>query len=112
GIVARRICRGDRVARRQVDQLDTPAAQEGIAGDEESVGPLAYKSCEGRIDLADGADVENLDLQPQGASSRFHTSQCRLSIRIMNRVDKHSQTSGGGHQLDAGVPAVFPPPPR
>jgi hypothetical protein len=44
------------VERRQLGQLDAPAAQEGIAGDEEGIGPLACKSCEGRIDLADGAE--------------------------------------------------------
>ena len=38
--------------RRQLDQLDTPAGEEGVAGDEEGVGPLARKCCEGRIDLA------------------------------------------------------------
>ena len=32
------------------------------------------KRCEGRIDLAAGAGVEDLDLQPDGASSRFHVS--------------------------------------
>jgi hypothetical protein len=53
-IVAQRICRGEPVERRQLSQLDTPAGQEGIAGDEEGVGPFASKSCEGRIDLADG----------------------------------------------------------
>src|SRR5262249_57350625 len=74
GIVTQRICRGKAVVRRQLRQLDTPAAQEGIAGDEEGVGPLAYKSCEGRIDLADSADVEDLDLQPEKARSRLHVS--------------------------------------
>ena len=47
-----------RVARRQMDQLDTPAVQEGFAADEKGVGPLARKSREGRIDLAAGAGVE------------------------------------------------------
>ena len=44
--------------------------EEGVAADEERVGPLAHKSCEGRIDLAAGAGVEDLDLQPHGAGSR------------------------------------------
>src|SRR5258708_25730849 len=64
-IVTQRICRWEPVERRQLGQLDTPAAQEGIAGDQEGVGPLACKSCEGRIDSADGPDVEDLDLQPE-----------------------------------------------
>ena len=55
GISRDRISRRDRVARRQVDQLDTPAGEEGVGADEERVGPLARKRCEGRIDLAAGA---------------------------------------------------------
>ena len=99
GIFARRICRGDRVARRQLDQLDTPAGEEGVGADEEGVGPLAHKSCEGRIDLAAGAGVEDLDLQPDGARSRFHVSQRGLGIRSIGRIDEHGHTSGCGHQL-------------
>ena len=62
------------MARRQVDQLDTPGAEKGIVADEEGVGPLAHKSCEGRFDLVAGVGVEDLDLQPHGAGSRFHVS--------------------------------------
>ena len=69
-----RICRGERMARSQIDQLDTSAVEKGVATDEERIGPLPRKICEGRIDLADGAGAENLDLQPYGASSRFHAS--------------------------------------
>src|SRR5262249_47986515 len=64
GIVAQRICRGEPVERRQLGQLDTPARKKRIAGDKEGIGPFACKGCEGRIDLADRAEVEELDLQP------------------------------------------------
>ena len=80
GIGARCICRGDPMMRRQVDQLDAPAVEEGVAGDEEGVGPLARKRCEGSIDLAAGAGVEDVDLQPHGASGRFHVSQRGFGI--------------------------------
>jgi hypothetical protein len=46
--------------------LHAPAAEEGLAGDEQGIGPLALKRREGGIDLADGAGVENFDLQPSG----------------------------------------------
>jgi hypothetical protein len=45
-----------------VDQLDTPVGEEGVGADKEGVGPLAHKCCEGRIDLAAGARVEDYDL--------------------------------------------------
>ena len=76
--MTRVICRGDHVARRQLDHLGAPAAEKGVGGNEKRVGPLAHKSCEGRIDLAAGAGVKGLDLQPHGAGSRFHVSQCDL----------------------------------
>jgi hypothetical protein len=60
------------VAHRLKGNLDTPAAEKGVGADEKGVGPLACKSCEGRIDLADGAGVKDLDLQPESARSRFH----------------------------------------
>ena len=74
GNFTRGICRGEHVAGRQLDQLHTPADEKGVSADEEGVGPLAPKSCESRINLAAGAGVEDLDLQPHGAGSRFHVS--------------------------------------
>jgi hypothetical protein len=82
--------------RRQLGQLDAPAAQEGIAGNEEGVGPLTCKSCESRIDLADGADVEDLKLQPESARGRLHVSHRGLGIRSS---DEHGHTCCSGHQL-------------
>ena len=46
-----------------MDQLDTPAGEEGITADEEGVGLLAHKSRERCIDLATGADVEDSGLK-------------------------------------------------
>ena len=88
----------ERMARRQVGKLDPPAGEERVGGDEEGVGLVAHKRCEGRIDLAAGAGVKDLDLQPHGASSRFHVSHRRLS-RATGRVDEHGHTRGCGHQL-------------
>jgi hypothetical protein len=62
------------------------------------VGPPAHKSCEGRIDLAAGAGVKDLDLQPHGAGSRFHVSQRDL-VTGTGRIDQHGNTSGSGYQL-------------
>ena len=47
----------------------------GPAGDEEGVGPLAHNGCEGRIDFATCVGIEDLDLQPDSARSRFDVSQ-------------------------------------
>ena len=60
--------------------------------DEERVGPVAPKICEGRVDLAAGAGVENLDLQPDGASSRLHVSQCGFGKAGIGRIDEHGNS--------------------
>src|SRR5215831_8289525 len=91
-------CRGDRVARRQIDQLEAAANEKAIAADEKRVGPLAHKSCKGRVDLPTVAGLEDLELQPHSASSRFHVSQRSLGSGI-SRIDEHGHTSGAGHQL-------------
>jgi hypothetical protein len=45
------------MACRQIRKLDAPADEKGVGADEERVGPIAPKRCEGCIDLAAGADV-------------------------------------------------------
>src|SRR6516165_1492430 len=62
GILTPRIYCGNRVARRQLGQLDTSADEKGAGAEVEGVGPLAYKVCEGRVDLAAGAGAEDLEL--------------------------------------------------
>jgi hypothetical protein len=75
------IYRGNSMARREVNQLDTPAGEKGVIANEQGVRSLAHKSCEGCIDLAAGACIEELDLQTDGASSRFHVSLVGLGNR-------------------------------
>jgi hypothetical protein len=70
GKVASPVYRRDRMARRQVDQLDTPIIEKGVAADEKRVRPLAYEGCEGRIDLAAGAGVENLNFASRWCEPR------------------------------------------
>src|SRR5262249_47351571 len=49
--------------------------------------------------LPAGAGVEDLDLQPHGASSGFHVSQRGLCRRGIARIDEHGNTNCCGHQL-------------
>src|ERR1700730_11470374 len=55
--------------------------------------PLADNACEGRIDLPACADIEDLDLQPDGASSRCHVFQRGLGTRRIGRIDEHTNTT-------------------
>src|SRR5262249_19241801 len=58
-----------------------------------------HKSGEGRIDLAAGAGIKDLNLQSDGASSRLHVSQRGLLSRSSGRIDEHGDTSRARHHL-------------
>ena len=90
---------GDRMACRQLASWSRRLVKKGISAYEEGVGPLARKSCEGRIDFVAGAGVEDLNLQPHGARCRFHIPQCGLRAGGIARIDEHGHTRGCGHQL-------------
>jgi hypothetical protein len=51
------------MARRQVDQLNLPAAEQETARDKERVGSCMHKGCECRIDLPAAAGFERSDSQ-------------------------------------------------
>jgi hypothetical protein len=55
-------------------KLHTPAGEQSIGADENRVGPLTHEICEGHVDLAAGAAVEDPNVQAHGASSRFDIS--------------------------------------
>src|SRR6185369_4600526 len=86
------------MAHGQGGKLHPPAGEEAVAADEECVGPLACESYESRIDLAAGADVEDLDLQTDNPGSRLHVSYSGLGRRI-DWVHEGGNTGGSGHQL-------------
>src|SRR5262245_64563715 len=82
-----------------MDQLDPSAVEEGVAIDEEGVGPLAYKCSIGRIDLTAGASVEHLGLQSQGASRRVHVFHRGFGSHGIGRIDEHDHTIGCRYQF-------------
>src|SRR6516165_4787433 len=55
------------IARRERRKLDAPVDEEHLGHNEEGVGPVAYEGGEGRLDLAAGACIEDLNLQSDGA---------------------------------------------
>ena len=59
------------MACRQRGQLDPPASEEAVRGDEQGIGPAEHNRRERRVDLAAGGGVEELDLQPERVSGRF-----------------------------------------
>src|SRR5262249_38827687 len=65
---------GNPIVRRERRKLDAPAAEERVGGNEESVGPVAHERGEGRLDLAAGAGVDDLNLQSECACGFRHVS--------------------------------------
>src|SRR5262245_33965172 len=76
-----------------------PANKKDIDADEDGFGPLSHESGEGRIDLAAGAGVEDLDLKPHSAGGRLHLPQRGFRRRSIGRIDEHRDTSRSGYYL-------------
>ena len=83
----------------QLRQLHAPRVQECGLSYEDSVWPVAFDNGKGRIDLAAGAGIENLDLQPDSTSSRFYGFQCGVGICSIDGIDEHGNALSLGHQL-------------
>ena len=87
------------MAHRGKGQLDTPAAEEGVGGNEKGAGPFAYNRREGCIDLAACAGADDMNLQSHSDGGRFDVSQCCLGNHYIGRIDEHSHASACGHQF-------------
>ena len=98
GVVTRRIYREQPVEAGLMRQLDTPAVQERGGAHKDAIGPLATHGFERGIDLSTGVGIEDLDLQPHGASGLVHGLQLRFSICV-SRIDEHCDAREVGHQL-------------
>ena len=77
---------------RQKRQLGTPAVEEGVVADEQRVGALALKSCEGRIYFAAGAGADHLDCSPiaraAGSTSRNVDSVAAVLAGLTNTATR------------------------
>src|ERR1700752_2101889 len=82
-----------------MDHLNVPAVEEGVDADEECVGPLTRKCCEGSVDFAAGAGIEDLDLQSDAVSCCRHLSRRGLRIHSIGRIDENGHASCRWHQL-------------
>ena len=94
------------MARGQVDQLDTPAIEEGVAIDEKGVRSLARQSCEGRI-------ISRLLLAWRTwICSPMARAAVSASLTVSWQPTQHfgltstRHASSTGYQLPAAIPAV------
>src|SRR5262245_33532797 len=86
-------------AGRKYGKVHTPAVEKGIGTDEEGIDPLAHEVCKGRVDLAAGACVEDLDLQSEGVGSRLHIFHRCFGTRGVGRIDENGQSRHPGYHF-------------
>src|SRR5262249_10068444 len=95
---AKLIDRRHRVAEREHRQLFAPAVEEWIAPDHQPAGFQWDKVCEGRINVASAARVQDMELPPQRAGRLLQLA--RLDIATgKSRVDERGYCAPFGEQL-------------
>src|SRR6516162_9588852 len=90
--------RGNAVTRRERRKLDAPAREEDITSDVQGVGAIAHEGGKGRLNLAPGGGVEDLDLQSHCTGGFRHVSYA-LGTSDIGRIDQHGNPNCLGQQL-------------
>src|SRR5262249_29052502 len=91
--------RGNAIGRCKRDQLDAPAREERVASDVQGLRVVAHESGEGCLDLAPGAGLEDLNLQPHCAGCFRYVAKRALGGRDIGWIDQHGNANGPGDQL-------------
>ena len=87
------------MAERQCAELFAPADEQCIGSDHEPVGPQLGQGCEYRIEVALGAGVQDMELQPEGAGRRLQVFRYGLCNKGAGRVDEKRNDVRRGYQL-------------
>src|SRR5262245_8769915 len=101
------IAHGNPVMCRKRDKLEASAREEDITSDVQGVGAIAHESGEGRLDLAAGAGVEDLNLQSH-CTGGFRYVSYALGTSDIGWIDQHGNSNGLGHQLVQKCQALCP----
>ena len=91
------------MAKRQGRELFSPHGEEQIDGDHERACPQLDQSCKSRIEVAFGAGVQNMELQPEGAGRSLHVARGGLGKRRIGRIDKQR------HDVAVGISSCRSP---
>src|SRR5262245_63118883 len=79
--------------RRECHELLAPAEKQGIGAEHEHANMLIDKLCEGGVDLAYRAGIQDMELQPQRGCRLARVSRNRIGIWVV-RIYQHG---GDGH---------------
>lgn len=58
---------------------------------------LAHEGCEGQIDLATGAGIDDVNLQPHSTGCHPQVPQRGFRFRSVGWIDERGNTNGRGH---------------
>src|SRR5262249_8248755 len=97
--LAKKVDRGHSMADRQCGQLLAADKEQLIGHDHEPTGSQFDQGCEGDLDLAFAACMEDMELQPEGARRCLQGSRKRLSNTGIGRVDEQGHARRAGHYL-------------
>ena len=86
------------MVRRERDKLDASAGEEHVASDVQRIRAVVHEGGEGRLDLAAGARVEDLNLQSH-CTGVFRYISYALGTCDIGGIDQHGNPNGLGHQL-------------
>ena len=89
---------GQRVTRRQRDDLRMSAEKKCIGTDQQCATGLLHQVCEGRINLATGAGAKDFDWKPKRRSARLQVFDNGIGKRSVG-VDERDEAVGSGRQL-------------
>ena len=87
------------MAERQCGELFAPASEECIGADHERACSQLDQGCEDRIEVAFGARMQDMELQPEGAGRRLQVSRLGLGNSGIGRVDEQGNDGRRGDQL-------------
>ena len=79
------------MAERQCGELFAPAGEECIGADHERACSQLDQGCKDRIEVAFGARMQDMELQPEGAGRRLQVSRYGLGKSGIGRVDEQRQ---------------------
>ena len=80
-------------------KLHAPGVEKRVGANEDGIGALTHKTFKGSIDLAKGAGMEDLDLDPKGGSSRLYIFHRGLGGGRVGRIDENSHTCRSRHHF-------------
>ena len=87
------------MSERPCGELFDPAKEECTAGDHESARPQLDQLCEGCIEVTFGADIEDLEIQPEGVSRCLQLPCDGIRESGIGRVDQQGYDASRGDQL-------------